>query len=337
MFSKACISEASQVDPVDAERITDLLYEMGHDLLEKRQYDEAAKWLERAYDVLIRQDVEKLSHNAEDLRISVTHGLVKALLCLQREDARLKAWNLIDLLEHEVGDKLVIFLLKLELISTNPEFEAADYYDVLRRIIQAVHLTSLNLNTIMQHVHKLRSRDSNLACKALDQLLCERLLDTDKGNWIEKAVITRIWTSTTSSNSTDTLCSLRVFLTMLTANRPKSLTLTASATHAAQILLWKRIEVTCGQQQYDIAESWCRLALHPVFGRSGWLNVAKIERKLILCALGRRDLTSARELCLQMSEASRTAPMTKYLMYKVAVRSGDEDLGKYMILCFWTV
>ncbi|KAI9880695.1 MAG: hypothetical protein M1830_001328 [Pleopsidium flavum] len=335
MFSKACVSGASHVDPGDAERITDLLYEMGHDLLEQRQYDEAAKWLERAYDVLTRQDVEKLSHNAEDLRISVTHSLVKALLCLQREDARSKAWNLVNILEYEVGDKLVVLLLKSELISTNPEFEAAGFYDGLRKIIQTVHLTSLNLNTIMQHVHKLKSRNSHLACKALEQLLCERILDTDKESWVEKAVITRIWISTTTSDSPDTLCSLRGFLTMLTTNQPKSLTLTASATHAAQILLWKQIEMTCGQQQYDVAESWCRLALHPVFERSGSLNVAKIERKLILCALGRQDLTSARELYLQMSEASRTAPMTQYLMYKVAVRSDDEPFGKYTMSYFW--
>lgn len=335
MFSRAGISEASRVDPADAERFADLLYEMGHESLQKAHHDEAAKWLERAYGILLRQDEERLSYNAEALKISVTSSLVKALLSLQREDALSKAWNLVDLLGNEFGDKLVVLLLKLELISANLTFEAADYHEILCRIIQTVHLTGPNLVTIMQHVHKLKNRSADLACRALDQLLCKRLLDTDKEKWVEKAVLTRIWISTTLLESASGLHSLRNFLTMLSSDRPKPLFLTACATHAAQILLWKRIEVTHGLQQYDAADSWCHLALHPVLGRSGWLNVTKLERKLILCALGRQDFTSARETYVQMSEAGRKAPMTMYLMYKVAIRTEDDEMGTSMKLPSW--
>lgn len=329
MFSKACPSGASLGDPVDAERFTDLLYEIGRDLLERKRYEEAVKWLERAHHLLIEQNVEKLSCDAEDLKLSVTSSLVKALLGLQKEDARSKASDLIDLLQTEVGDKLVVLLLRLELLSVNREFDPTGYHDYLCRIVATVHLTDANTKTILHHVHKLKSRNSALACKALDQVFL-RLLDTDKEKWIEKVFITRIWTSTALSNSAHAVDSLREFLDILTASRAKHLNLTASATHAAHLLLWKQIEVTFDQQQYDVAGSWCQLALHAVFGSSGWLNIAKIERKLLLCALRRHDLSSAREYHSHMSDACKGAPMTKYLMYKLALRSKDEELGKYM-------
>lgn len=329
MFSKACPSGASLVDPVDAERFTDLLYEMGHDLLERKRYEEAVKWLERAHKLLMEQNVEKLSCDAEELKLSVTSSLVKALLGLQKEDARSKASDVIDLLQTEVGDKLVVLLLRLELLSVNREFDPTDYHDYLCRIIATVHLTDANTKTILHHIHKLKSGNSALACKALDQV-CLRLLDTDKEIWIEKVFITRIWTSTALSNSALAVDSLKEFLNNFTTSLAKRLTLTASATHAAHLLLWKQIEVTYDQQQYDVAGSWCQLALHPVFGSSGWLNIAKIERKLLLCALRRHDLSSAREVHSHMSDACKGAPMTKYLMYKLALRSEDEELGQYM-------
>ena len=327
MFSKACLSGAILADPVDAERFTDLLYEMGHDLLGRKRYEEAAKWLERAHHILTEQNVERLSADAEDLKLSVASSLVKALLGLQKEDARTKASDLIDLLQTEVGDKLVVLLLRLELLSGNHEFDPTDYHDYLRRMISTVHLTDSNTKTILHHIYKLKSESSELACKALDQVFV-RLLDTDMETWIEKVFITRVWTSTSLLNSADAVSSLREFLELANTDRAKPLTLSAPATHAAHLLLWKQIEVTFNQQQYDVAGSWCQLALRPVFGSSGWLNIAKIERKLLLCALRRHDLSSARELYSHMSDGSKSAPMTKYLMYKLALRSEDEDLGK---------
>lgn len=47
----------------------------------------------------------------------------------------------------------------------------------------------------------------------------------------------------------------------------------------------------------------------------------------MLCALGRQETSSAREVYFQMSDMGRAAPLTKYLMYKVALRSGDTDSG----------
>lgn len=43
-------------------------------------------------------------------------------------------------------------------------------------------------------------------------------------------------------------------------------------------LIWKCLESSYTLGQFDLAEKWCRLALHNAFQNSGAGNIAKIER-----------------------------------------------------------
>ena len=78
------------------------------------------------------------------------------------------------------------------------------------------------------------------------------------------------------------------------------------------------------------------------FGRAERCEVAKViqinnplheyisktaPRKLILCALGMSDQAKAREVFSQMSAPNQKDPSTMYLLYKVALRSRDSELG----------
>jgi len=45
-----------------------------------------------------------------------------------------------------------------------------------------------------------------------------------------------------------------------------------------QQLLWKRIQAAYAQEQFDVAESWCRLAIHQLFQQCGDGNKSKIAR-----------------------------------------------------------
>jgi tetratricopeptide (TPR) repeat protein len=134
----------------------------------------------------------------------------------------------------------------------------------------------------------------------------------------------RLWVGTSSESPTVTE-SLRDFLDGILQNTRKPFNPTASV--GAQTLLWKQIELAFEKKQYERCEGWCRLSLHPIFGRSGEFNRAKIARKFILCALARQDFVSAREAYFQMPESGRAAAQTQFLMYRVALRSGDVDLA----------
>ncbi|TKA61057.1 hypothetical protein B0A49_09270 [Cryomyces minteri] len=106
MFRNASLNK-TRLDPATAEKLADLLYEIGKDQLRKKEFEIAVRWLERSYDTLAEQDLEKLSSDAGELRLSIMHGLVRALLGLQNDGARSKAWDLVNLLDNDFGDKLI--------------------------------------------------------------------------------------------------------------------------------------------------------------------------------------------------------------------------------------
>lgn len=114
MFSKANISNTT-LDPTSSEELADALFEMGKDLIGKRQFEVAARWLERSLDILDGTEIEQLSPDAGDLRLSImqrygTSSLsfvafqtdiyaAKALLGLQTADMRSKARDIVNLME----------------------------------------------------------------------------------------------------------------------------------------------------------------------------------------------------------------------------------------------
>lgn len=50
-------------------------------------------------------------------------------------------------------------------------------------------------------------------------------------------------------------------------------------------------------------------------------------RKLLLCALNRNDLDTAKSTFFSMTAETQKDPMTQYLMYRTTIRSGDSDIA----------
>jgi hypothetical protein len=216
MFKKS-MSSKHFFDPGTAESLADVLYEMGKDLLVKQQYTMAVKWLDRAYQILIEQELDRLSMDASELRISIVESLIKALLGIQDQESADKARSLVDFLENEVGDKLIVLLLRLDLLSatTNESFDSNSYSDILRRMTRTVVLTEPNFKLIMYHIRKLNDRSPGLACKALDELLRLRILQAERDEWIEKVIITRLWMTTNQRDTPDALALLEEVLSAI--------------------------------------------------------------------------------------------------------------------------
>jgi len=98
-----------------AEDVADLFYEMGKDMLSKRDYEATTRWLERAHDVLGEQSLETLSAEAGELRLSIVQSIgmsvrmpfltatheriVQAYMKLKSPEAHTKAWRMLQLLE----------------------------------------------------------------------------------------------------------------------------------------------------------------------------------------------------------------------------------------------
>ena len=215
------------------EELADLFLEIGRSQNKKTQWAEAVYWLERAHDTLLSQSQALLSSDAGELRISIMHDMARALLNLDTSGSRTKAWDVVRELEIDCGDRLVILLLKLDILADDIPHSAQDYCGILQKIVRTVHLTDTNVKTVLHHVHKLRSRSPLMAHRVLCTLLQERLLGTEETKWIEKALVTIIWNCTSSADF-DVLTSLsEVFETL--ANGPAQ-GVSPHATHAAQIV-----------------------------------------------------------------------------------------------------
>lgn len=235
MYKKATSSK-KDLDPYTAENMANVLYEMGKDLFHKQQHLLSVKWLERAYEVLTSQELDKLSMDANELRISIMQMFVKALLALNTPEMTERAQGIIRLLENEIGDKLIVLLLKLECLSSAPGelFDSNMYHSILKRMIRTVPLSESNFKLIMFHVKKLNERNSTLASSTLEDLLNLRLLEDGKEEWIEKTIITRLWILTSQHDSMDILHALHKTLSNMASNLKHPLR--AAAAHAGHMV-----------------------------------------------------------------------------------------------------
>jgi hypothetical protein len=234
MFTNASLSE-QELGPSLAESLADLLFEMGKELLEKKFYEMAVKWLERAYSIIDGQELDKLSADASELRTSIIQYSVKSLLSLQQTDATEKACSLVLILESEVGDKLIVLLMKLELLSASSDvFDSAAYGSVVQKIIRTVSLSDANFKLILHHIRKLNDKSPTLACKILDEFLSTRLFETEKLEFVETALINRLWITTNHRDDPDLPSSLQGVLENVASNINKPIG--ASAAYAAQMV-----------------------------------------------------------------------------------------------------
>ena len=314
---------ADTLTPILAEQLAEILFEIGKDQFKQHCYVEAVYWFERSHNTFLNQDVGAMSCDASDLKVSTVQSLIRALMHLEGDHDRTRSWSLIHELEVEHGGRFAILLLKLDLYTTGSNPSPQEYSDVLHKIMDIVHLTESNILTILHHTHRLRSWSPSMAHRLLVHLISERLLIAEQWSWAQKMLIIVIWNSASSLGIPGILDSLkRLFDTIVTRfGHP----LNPSATHAAQVLLWRRVESSYQQKHYDVSEAWCELSLHEIFSNSEAMNIGKLQRKLILCALAQADLVKARKIYAEMSISHRKELSTQYLLYKIALRCQESE------------
>ena len=215
--------------PEYAERLADVLYEIGKSLSARSDFPIAIKWFERANEIINGQELEQLSREGLELRLAILQALVTALLGLGTPDGVNKARNYVDFIEAEAGNKFVVSLLKLELLQKTPAevFDSEAYGDVLRHIIRNFTFSDSGFKLIMHHIRKLHDKSPGSGCAVLDDFIVA-LSGAEKSGWMEKAVVTRMWMITNQRDSVETINAAQGVLGHL--SRP----LSAEAAVAAQ-------------------------------------------------------------------------------------------------------
>lgn len=58
-----------------AEKLADLLYEIGKDLAQRKHFASSVKWLERSHNIINMHDLDKLGQDAGEVKQSITQTL----------------------------------------------------------------------------------------------------------------------------------------------------------------------------------------------------------------------------------------------------------------------
>lgn len=83
MFAKISSSKF-QDDRKLTESLADVLFEIGKDLLDKKEIDIAITWLERSLTFIENGDLRLLSAEAGELRLTILHTLGETVCLLTR-------------------------------------------------------------------------------------------------------------------------------------------------------------------------------------------------------------------------------------------------------------
>lgn len=204
------------LDPYQVEKLADILYEIGRDMSVRNDFAMAAKWLERANDVVNSQGLELLSREAMELRTAISQALVTALLGLGTTDGFEKAESLVSAVESEMGNELVVLLLRLEILMKSPAevFDSDSYASILRRMIKSFNFTESTFKLVIHHIRKLHDKSPGLGCDVLDEFI-KAFLNTETDGWLERLVIIRVWMTTNQRDWVNTIESAQNVLTLL--------------------------------------------------------------------------------------------------------------------------
>ncbi|KAF5027780.1 hypothetical protein F66182_111 [Fusarium sp. NRRL 66182] len=329
MYTKADIP-SRQLEPSSAEQLADTFHCIGSDFSSKQDYGMAIKWLRRAHGLVNNQELERLSTPGLELRLSIRHELIQALLATGSQGSLQEADELAAHVESEIGDKPVVLHWKLEILRRSPSevFNADAYSSILRRMIRSLDLSDAGLVFLLHSINELRDRQPRLAVGLVDELILRKLLPYGNMDWIGKALVRRVWMGTMETDGSVGATDLMQLLGQLAQEAGQC---SVDATAAALSLMWKKLDASYSKKQYKESELWCRAALHHIFSNSGEASQGKFSRRLMLCAIACNDAEAAQSAFHSMSKIVQDEPLTRYLMFKVSLLDWDHELGRQCI------
>lgn len=202
MFTKIK-SLCHALDTLMADLLADTLQHIGLDLLSKGDHPMAIKWLKRAREAISSPDLERLSITALESRLTILQALVAALLGAGSQEATQEAGGLVDHVELEMGGKPIVLRWRLEWLQNAPaeEFDTHAYDRILRCMIRAFDFSEETFQHLLHYMLHLHGKSPALATALLDEFFMQRLVQSTRQPWIGKAVVRRIWMTTSNASS----------------------------------------------------------------------------------------------------------------------------------------
>lgn len=166
----------------------------------------------------------------------MSQALIRAYLKLDTTEGFKKAENHVCYVESELGDKLVVLLLRLELLLSSPAevFDSNAYAGILRRMIRSTEVSESSLNLMIHHIRKLNDKSPSLASSVLGEFITLGVLPTQQDTWVERAIVLYTQIATTHRDTHETIQELGTIFDNIEANLKNSLS--AAAVLAIQMV-----------------------------------------------------------------------------------------------------
>lgn len=210
MFNKTTDLQR-RLSVASTENMADSLHHIGQFLNSKNDDVAAIKWLKRANGLLNAQDLDKLTISGLDLRLAISHTLIKSFLNIGSTECVQEANDVVALVESGIGDKPVVLHWRLEILQRSPKelFDVYAYTSIIRRMIRTFDFSHGSLHFILYHVKELADKTPILTTGLLDELLLQRVLPSQNPDWVSKTIVRRIWVATMDTDAGDSISKLR--------------------------------------------------------------------------------------------------------------------------------
>ncbi|RYP34710.1 hypothetical protein DL767_004156 [Monosporascus sp. MG133] len=334
MYSKVEKLEHKMGIPL-MEAFADTLFEIGKTLAARNDFSLATKWLDRAYDTINSPGLDQLSREAVELRMAISQALVHAHLNAGTDHSFQKAENLVAYMESEIGDKLAVLLLRLELLLKSPAevFDSPGFAAVLRRLIRNTDISETTFKIILHHVRILDSKSPTLACEILDYFFGTRVLPSHRKEWIDKVVVFRTQMATSRRDTAESIQSLAMILDAIEENVAASIHNDALNEPAKKLFAINELDWFC-KNAYNIGlentSSWhprylvrlfrCCLAIIAEYPKD---IGAQASGDLALRGMFCNFMAAAAFVCLARSEDNVEVQLQSYLNMRKHVKDFD--------------
>ncbi|KAF2721029.1 SPO22-domain-containing protein [Polychaeton citri CBS 116435] len=318
--------------PCLTKQAVELYTSIARHLANELHYSDAVGWLTRAEDIIVEDSIP-VNENL-DSYLDVVDAQVDCTLEVQSSQCRAKALELLKRIEDKACGKgaFPIQLTRFRITAKTASHNASELLSDLLRMIREAFESDSCCKTILQAANFLKQRNSLSACKALQQFLNSFLIKRSsvdvefqaKGVWLERTLITLTVFAFSPRNHRE-----HHFLDLIEqcyddVERSASCELSYKAAHAVQTLIWKSLDTA----DWETNEKACKLLSHPIFSNASTNNNARIARKAMTVALESDELEIAHQAYRRMPEAHRDDLSSRYLAFKLGLRSQDFDFAR---------
>ncbi|KAK9449256.1 meiosis protein SPO22/ZIP4 like-domain-containing protein [Limtongia smithiae] len=324
-FASLVSSAQLRLQDQKVEYIMEILFNIGTDHLEKKEFENAAQWLDRATDMFKSLNIageDEIRDGMAELQFNVMRNLVKALYNTDKPENIERAKAVLQSMDEDYPSTIWTLVLRYDILAK--ENGSADALsDVIMQMIFCGNLNDNSFRIIMSKADSLAEESSHNACKVFDYLLTKKLDYRDQTEWFQRVFISRLALAArfAQSSSADALGPLRKLFGEL--ERLLSTDLSKNAIYSSQSILWSVATAYFAREDYMTALEWFSLSIDSVLRGSDDSNRTKIQRKIMLCQYYLQEYSQITSVYRSMPRSGQDSSMTQYILFKSALASQD--------------